>query len=109
MKSPVPDELRDLLQTWSGTPAPDPRLAQRVERSVAENSATARAATWSRGVSKLVSHAKWLRLACAGVAGGALFGIGVAEWRRWREQVELPARYLQWIDPTVAAKRVTRS
>ena len=108
MKSPGPDELRGALRAWSETPAPDPHLTLRVERAVAERSPVGQAA-WRRGLSRLVAQATWFRLACAGIAGGVLLGIGMAEWRRWREQSELPGRYLQWIDPTVATTRVTRS
>ena len=88
---PEPEDLRRLLREWRELPAGDPGLAARVAREVA-----AAGARPGWGAASGLS----LRLALAGVAAGAVGGVALAEWRAQRvEAIEMPQRYIAWIDP----------
>ena len=91
---PEPDDLRSVLETWRELPPCDPGLGERVLRDVA-GKAKGRE---MRGLS--------LRLAVAVVVAGVTGGVVVAEWRaRHRDTVEMPQRYLAWIDPLPPSPR----
>lgn len=107
---PSPDPLDPLLDHWSRTPDPSPRLASDVWRRIAlgEESAGARRGHWA-SVESWFSRAPF---AAMFVASCALLGLFLAEVRLNHDQRErntqLARSYLRLIDPLLKSGEIAR-
>lgn len=105
-----PDPLDPLLDHWSETPEPSPRLGSEVWRRIALAEETNRATMgfWA-GVETWFSRPPF---AAVFVAACALLGLFLAEVRVNHEQRErstqLARSYLQLIDPLLKADQIVR-
>lgn len=97
--TPPPDPLDSLLNRWSGTPDPSPRLTATVWQRIATNESPART-TWTQLLETWFSRPAF---AVGFVAACALVGLFLAELRVSHAQRErnsqLARSYLLLIDP----------
>jgi hypothetical protein len=106
-----PDPIDPLLDHWSRTPDPSPRLASEVWRRIAlaESSNSEKRGGWS-GVESWFSRPPF---AAMFVASCALLGLFLAELRLNQEQQErstqLARSYLQLIDPLLKSDQIARA
>ncbi|HYP16498.1 MAG TPA: hypothetical protein VEQ65_04745 [Opitutus sp.] len=108
----TPDPLDPLLDHWSQTPDPSPRLTSEVWRRIAlaeEASHPARAGFWA-GIESWFARPPFATMF---VASCALLGLFLAEVRVNRLQQERSAQlarsYLQLIDPLLKADRIAQN
>lgn len=103
------DPLDPLLDHWSDTPEPSPRLASEVWRRIAlSESATVKRSRWNT-VDGWFSRTPF---AAMFVASCALLGLFLAELRLNHEQrdrtTQLARSYLQLIDPLLTTDLIAR-
>ena len=104
------DPLDPLLDHWSETPEPSPKLASEVWRRIAEaDQATAKNVGFWTGVESWFSRPPF---AAMFVASCALLGLFLAELRLNHEQsqrnTQLAQSYLQLIDPLLKSDQIAR-
>lgn len=111
MSSPNPDPLDPLLDRWSDTPDPSPRLTSEVWRRIAlaEQESHAPVGFWA-GIEAWFARPPF---AVMFVASCALLGLFLAEVRVNHQQRERNAQlarsYLQLIDPLLKAEPIARN
>lgn len=103
--STPPDPLDPLLDRWSATPEPSPRLAAEVwQRIAAHEAATRTAPRWLAAVDAWFARPSFAVLFLVSCALLGLFFAEVRVSRLQRERnAELARSYLQLIDPLLTA------
>ena len=110
MPMPSRDPLDPLLDHWSETPEPSPRLASEVWRRIAQaEQPTAQTSGFWAGVESWFSRPPF---AAMFVDSCALLGLFLAELRLNHEQsqrnTQLAQSYLQLIDPLLKSDKIAR-
>ena len=105
------DPLDPLLDHWSETPEPSPKLASEVWRRIAQaEQPTAKTIGFWAGVESWFSRPPF---AAMFVASCALLGLFLAELRLNHEQsqrnTQLAQSYLQLIDPLLKSDQIARA